>query len=73
MGSLIRAVKCKSCGDKHDLFYAANEPISRNGRYVYSCPETGEETVFRRAGTDPSPAPKCPAGAITIERSHREL
>ena len=36
MGSLIRAVKCKSCGDKHDLFYAANEPISRNGCLLYT-------------------------------------
>ena len=73
MGYLIRDAKCKECGETHDLFYPENEPISRNGRYMYTCPDTNEEAVYRRAGTDPVQTAKAPAGALMLERSHRQI
>ncbi len=73
MASIIKRAACKSCGDPHDLYYADDEPISRNGRYVFQCPKTGEEAWYRRGGTDPVKVDRCPPGAIPLSRHHRTL
>ena len=73
MATFIKGSKCKSCGSPHDLYYADKEAISRNGRYVYICPDTGDEALFRRGGSDLVTVDRCPAGAISLTRSHRQL
>jgi hypothetical protein len=73
MASLIKGTKCKSCGASHDLYFGEDEPIGRNGRYVFTCPETGEESWYRRGGTDPVKTDRCPPGAISLTRHHRPL
>jgi len=73
MATFIKGAKCKSCGSPHDLYSPDDEPISRNGRYVFTCPETGDEAWFRRGGTDPVTVDRCPPGAITLTRAHRPL
>ena len=73
MASIIKRTKCKSCGDSHDLYCADDEPIGRNGRYIFTCPATGDESWYRRGGTDPVKVDRCPAGAIALVRHHRSL
>lgn len=42
-GFLLTNVFCESCGQRHDLF--VGELISPHDRYLFTCPNTGEETM----------------------------
>lgn len=67
MAALIEHEVCPTCGKLHSFYFADGDYFSATGRYEYTCPETGRQSIIR-----PSVANRIvslpPPGTVQVRR-----
>ena len=62
---LYRAVPCRVCGRRHDLYHTSEAGRTDRSAYAYDCPDT-RVAVFFRPGHPHGVATVLPQGAVAL-------